>query len=129
MTRKSKAYFVNAIYKVPGTLKKKKKSKAKVASAGAAAASTKSAPTATAGMKRAATATIVPATAAKKPTYKANPAATAALAAVLESAQDNQNGVPDAKVLAKALVLGYSKTFIDAKIAEQEELNVKPAAR
>ncbi len=95
----------------------------------AAAASMKSAPTATAGKKRAATATIVPATAAKKPTYKANPAATAALAAVLESAQDNQNGVPDAKVLAKALVFGYSKTFIDAKIAEQEELNVKPAAR
>ena len=96
--------------------------------ASAAAASMKSAPTATAGMKRAATATIVPATAAKKPPYKTNPAATAALAAVLESAQDNQNGVPDAKVLAKALNLGYSKTFIDAKIAEQEELNVKPAA-
>lgn len=114
---------MNAIYKVPGTLKKKKKSKTKVASSAA------SAPTATAGKKRAATATIVPATAAKKPTYKANPAATAALAAVLESAQDNQNGVPDAKVLAKAMVFGYSKTFIDAKIAEQEELNVKPAAR
>jgi cytoskeletal protein RodZ len=127
VTRKSKAYFVNAIYKVPGTLKKKKRSKTKVASS--AAASMKSAPTATAGRKRAATATIVPATAAKKPTYKANPAATAALAAVLESAQDNQNGVPDAKVLAKAMVFGYSKTFIDAKIAEQEELNVKPAAR
>jgi hypothetical protein len=89
----------------------------------------KSAPTATAGKKRAATATIVPTTAAKKRTYKANPAASAALAAVLESAQDNQKGVPDAKVLAKALVLGYSKAFIDAKIAEQEELNVKPAAR
>ncbi|KAL7453747.1 hypothetical protein ACHAWC_005387 [Mediolabrus comicus] len=105
----------------------KKRSKTKVASA--AAASMKSAPTATAGKKRAATATIVPATAAKKPTYKANPAATAALAAVLESAQDNQNGVPDAKVLAKALVFGYSKAFIDVKIAEQEKLNVKPAAR
>lgn len=132
VTRKSNAYFVNAIYTVPGTAKKKSKKKASTSNtnvpASAAFAST-SAPAAFASAsvpitkKRAA-----PATKAPKKTYKANPAATAALQAVLVSAQDG-DGVVDRECLKKALSLGFSKAFIDAKVEEQEALNVKPAAK
>ena len=127
VTRKSKAYFVNAIYKVPGTPKKKSKKKKnkKTASTSASASApaakkNASAPT----KKRAATATK----ATKKPIYKANPVATAALQAALDSAQDG-DGVVDPKCLKKALAQGYSKVYIDAKVDERMELNVKPAAK
>ena len=120
VTRKSNAYFVNAIYKVPGTATKKKKSKKKnsaksASTSGSASTSTK---------KRAATTTK----ATKKPVYKANPAATAALKAALNSAQE-RNGVVDPACLKTALGFGYSQAFIDAKVDEQEALNVKPAAK
>ena len=74
--------------------------------------------------KRAATTTK----ATKKPVYEANPAATAALKAALDSAQEG-NGVVDPACLKTALGFGYSKVFIDAKVDEQEALNVKPAAK
>jgi hypothetical protein len=62
------------------------------------------------------------------PSYKANPAATAALQAVLASAQDG-DGVVNPDLLQKALSKGFSRAFIDAKVDEQEALNVKPAAK
>ena len=58
---------------------------------------------------------IVAIKATKKPIYETNPVATAALQAALDSAQDG-----DAK---------YSKVYIDAKVDERIELNVKPAAK
>ena len=123
VTRKSNAYFVNAIYKVPGTAaKKKKKSKKKASAKSASASASGSASTST--KKRAATTTK----ATKKPVYKANPEATAALQAALNSAQEG-NGVVDPACLKAALGFGYSKAFIDAKVDEQEALNVKPAAK
>ena len=128
VTRKSNAYFVNAIYKVPGTAPKKKKAKKKNSAKNASASASASASTASASTrdtkKRAAPATK----ATKKPVYKANPAATAALQAALESANEG-NGVVDPTCLKAALGFGYSKTFIDAKVEEQEALNVKPAAK
>ncbi len=130
VTRKSNAYFVNAIYKVPGTAKKKSKKKASTSNAAvstSASVVSASAPAAFASAsvakKRAA-----PATKAPKKTYKANPAATAALQAALSSAQD-ADGVVDPECLKKALSFGFSKAFIDAKVDEQESLNVKPAAK
>mmetsp|Transcript_13492 Transcript_13492/g.19213 ORF Transcript_13492/g.19213 Transcript_13492/m.19213 type:complete len:329 (+) Transcript_13492:63-1049(+) len=135
VTRKSNAYFVNAIYKVPGTAKKKSRKKASTSNTNvslSAAYASVSAPAAFASAsapnakKRAAPA---PATKApKKPAYKANPAATAALQAALASAQDG-DGVVDPECLKKALSFGFSKAFIDAKVDEQEALNVKPAAK
>ena len=74
--------------------------------------------------KRAATVTK----ATKKPTNKANPVDTAALQAALDSAQ-HRDGVVDPKCLKKALAQGYSKVYIDAKVDERIELNVKPAAK
>ena len=135
VTRKSNAYFVNAIYKVPGTAPKKKKAKKKISAKNASAfasASAKNAPasiasaSAPATKKRAATYTKL--TETKKPVYKANPAATAALQAALDSAQEG-NGVVDPACLKTALGFGYSKAFLAAKVEEQEALNVKPAAK
>jgi hypothetical protein len=119
--KNSRAYFVNAIYKVPGTLKKKKTKKATKSSASSSTSEKKS--HAPASKKRAATAPT------KKKVYKTNPEATAALQAVLESAQDDPNGAVNAGFLKNALAFGYSQAFIDAKIVEQEELAVKPAAK
>jgi len=66
--------------------------------------------------------------ATKKQTYKADPKASAALQAALDSPQDN-DGVIDPECLQKALAVGFSKAFILAKVEEQEALNVKPAAK
>ena len=57
--------------------------------------------------------------ASKKPDYKVNPAATAALEAALGSAQEG-NGVVDPACLKTALGFGYSKAFLNAKVDEQE---------
>ena len=57
--------------------------------------------------------------ATKKQVYKANPAATAALQAALDSSCD---GVVDPARLNAALSYGYSKAFINAKVVEQETL-------
>ncbi len=124
VTRKSKAYFVNAIYKVPGTAKKKPKKTASTTNKNVSTSAAFASASAPNTKKRAATTTKAP----KKPTYKANPAATAALQAALASAQDG-DGVVDPECLKKALSFGFSKAFIDAKVYEQEELNVKPAAK
>eukprot|EP00984_Skeletonema_dohrnii_P000979 scaffold316_cov122-Skeletonema_dohrnii-CCMP3373.AAC.11 len=131
--KKSKAYFVNATYQVPGKKSKKKASATKkAASTSAASATKKTASTSVASAsasapetkKRAATATK----ATKVPTYKANPAATAALQAVLASAQDGE-GVVDSAILQQALSKGFSRAFLAAKVDEQEALNAKPAAK
>jgi len=121
--KKSKAYFVNATYQVPGKKSKKKKASATKKAASASAASASASAPAPETKKRAATATK-----ATKVTYKANPAATAALQAVLASAQDG-DGVVDSEILQKALSKGFSKAFLAAKVDEQEALNVKPAAK
>ena len=110
VTRKSNAYFVNAIYTVPGTLKKKKKNRK------------------SSGLKAAATARKTSNQDMAKYKCPPNPGATAALQAALASAQDN-DGVIEPKCLNKTLSFGFSKAFLDAKVEEQEELNVKPAAK
>ena len=74
--------------------------------------------------KRAVTATK----ATKNSIYETNPVATAALQAALDSAQDG-DGVVDPKCLKNSLAQGYSKVYIDAKVDERIELNVKPAAK
>jgi len=116
VTRKSKAYFVNAIYKVPGTAKPKKQQTKKKSKASAVAASAPAFASAASGSKMNAS-----------PLTKKRAAieATAALQAALDSAQEG-DGVVDPECLRKALAVGFSKAYIQARVEEQ---SLKPAAK
>lgn len=105
-SRKSTAYFVNAVYKVPGKKKKAKK-----------APSSKKAPAkkAPAKKRKAPTKPV-----AKKPIAKADPEKVAKLEAAIASARSSSDGEVGAKEMKEALAVGYSKFFILAQLEEEE---------
>ena len=119
-SRKSTAYFVNAVYKVPGKKKKAKK-----------APSSKKAPAkkAPAKKRKAPTKPV-----AKKPIAKADPEKVARLEAAIASARSSSDGEVGAKEMKEALAAGYSKFFILAQLEDEEDSeseveDSKPAAK
>ena len=122
VSRKSTAYYVNAVYKVPG-----KKKKAKKAPSSKKAPAAKKAP---AKKRKAHTKPVV-----KKPAAKADPEKVAKLGAAIASARSSSDGEVGAKEMQEALAAGYSKFFILAQLEEEEESgdekveDSKPAAK
>jgi hypothetical protein len=121
ISRKTTAYYVNAVYKVPGKKKKAKK-----------APSSKKMPAAkkaTAKKRKAKEPT-------KKPAAKVDPERVAKLEAAIASARSSSDGEVGANEMQEALAVGYSKFFILAlagaeedEESENEVEDAKPAAK
>ena len=117
ISRKTTAYYVNAVYKVPGKKKKAKK-----------APSSKKMPAAkkaTAKKRKAKETKPV----AKKLAAKADPEKVIKLEAAIASARSSSDGEVGAKEMQEALAVGYSKFFILAQLEEEEVEDAKPAAK